>query len=79
VEIPTMQARLETKRIPAAVVAVIYAVLAILFFTAGGGHAIRSTSAPAEQKAPAAGRQAAQAGGGDTNFDTCTRLVHKSC
>ena len=74
-----MQARLETKRIPAAAVAAVYAVVAVLIFTAGGGHAMGSTSVSAEHKAPAATRQAAQRGGGDTSFDTCTRLVHKSC
>jgi hypothetical protein len=130
-----VQARLETKRFPAAAVAIVFAVIAVFILSAGSGYAIKSlsVSAPA-QKAPAVVRQAVQGGplsdltralpqapvlkapggplsdltrvlpretgprswgspqsdltralpgqqtgGGDTNFDTCTRLVHKAC
>jgi hypothetical protein len=132
-EVPTMQARLETKRFPAAAVAIVFAVLAIFLISAGSGYAVRSFSAPAVQKAPAAVHEAVQGGpmsdltralpqapvlksqggpqsdltrvlprdtapyswggpqsdltralpgqqsGGDSSFDTCTRLVHKVC
>ncbi len=125
-----MQARLETRRFPAAAVAVVFAVVAVFLISAGSGYAIKSLSTTA-QKAPATVRQAVQGGptsdltralpqapvlkaqggpqsdltralpkapkvqggpdsdltralpgqqtGGDSSFDTCTRLVHKVC
>jgi hypothetical protein len=57
-----MQARLETKRFPAAAVAIVFAVLAVFIISAGSGYAIKSVSAPAAQKAPAVVRQAVQGG-----------------
>lgn len=126
-----MQARLETRRFPAAAVAIVFAVVAVFLISAGSGYAIKSLSTPAAQKAPATVRQAVQGGptsdltralpqapvlkaqggpqsdltralprpwsaqgspqsdltralpvqstGGDSGFDTCTRLVHKVC
>jgi hypothetical protein len=61
-EVPTMQARLETKRFPAAAVAIVFAVVAVFLISAGSGYAIRSVSIPAVQKAPAVVRQSVQGG-----------------
>jgi hypothetical protein len=61
-EVPTMQARLETRRFPAAAVAVVFAVVAVFIISAGSGYAIKSLSAPAVQKAPPAVRLAVQGG-----------------
>lgn len=81
-----MQARLETRRFPAAAVAVIFAILAVLLVSAGSGYAIKSLSAPSIQKAAPAVRHAgpdastsSQQTGGDTYFSTCTQLVRKPC
>jgi hypothetical protein len=74
-------------------VAIVFAVIAVFIISAGSGYAIKSATAPATQSAPAAVRQAVQGGpmsdltralpgqptGSDTNFDTCTQLVHKAC
>jgi hypothetical protein len=57
-----MQARLETRRFPAAAVAVVFAVLAVFLISAGSGYAIKSLSAPATQKAAPAVRLAVQGG-----------------
>jgi len=108
-----MQARLETRRFPAAAVAIVFAVVAVFLISAGSGYAIKALSAPAAPKAQATVREVVQYGsssdltralpqapvlkaqggpqsdltrvlpgqqtGGDTSFDTCTRLVHKVC
>ena len=80
-----MQARLETRRFPAAAVAVVFAILAVLLISAGSGYAIKSLSAPSIQKAAPAVRQAVPAStssqqtGGDTYFSTCAQLVRKPC
>ena len=57
-----MQARLETRRFPAAALAVVFAVVAVFIISAGSGYAIKSLSAPAVQKAPPAVRLAVQDG-----------------
>jgi hypothetical protein len=61
-EVSTMQARLETRRFPAAAVAIIFAVVAVFLISAGSGYAFKSLSAPAASKAPATVRQAVQGG-----------------
>jgi hypothetical protein len=55
-----MQARLETRRFPAAAIAVVFAVVAVFIISAGSGYAIKSLSAPAVQKAPPAVHLAVQ-------------------
>ena len=128
-----MQARLETRRFPAAAAAIVFAVAAVFMISAGSGYALKSMSALPAQKATVAVPQAVQGGplsdltrplpqapalnaeggpqsdltrvlprgstpesvggpqsdltralprqqpSGDTNFDTCTQLVHKAC
>jgi hypothetical protein len=57
-EVSTMQARLETRRFPAAAMAVVFAVVAVFLISAGSGYAIKSLGAAAATKAPATVRRA---------------------
>ena len=57
-----MQARLETKRFPAAAVAIVFALMAVFILSAGGGYAIKALSVPAIPKTAAAVQPAVQGG-----------------
>jgi hypothetical protein len=61
-EVSTMQARLETRRFPAAALAIVFAVVAVFLISAGSGYAIKSLSTPAATRASATVQQAVQGG-----------------